>query len=75
MILTDGRWLVSDESVEELHRFAKGIGLKKDRLDKSQTAIVRYELKSRAEQVEALMAGAEGVSAFTAVQKAVKGEA
>jgi len=60
MILTDGTHLVSDESRQELHRFARYIGLQRDWFQNKE--IPHYEFKSRRMRNRALRAGAKFVT-------------
>ena len=57
MLLTDGVHLVSDTSLEELHRFAQGIGLKREWFQGDHYDLTGYIMHSKA-----LRAGAKAVS-------------
>jgi hypothetical protein len=56
-ILTDGVHLISDQSAEELHRFAQGIGLKREWFQRDH-----YDLMSDRTARAATRAGARIVS-------------
>jgi hypothetical protein len=73
MILTDGTHLVSTESLDELHRFAKGIGLKRIWFQGGpKRRYPHYDIFSQVIQRAALRAGAKMVSAREVVEGAIK---
>jgi len=67
MIITDGQYLMSDESRQELHRFAQYIGLKRDWFQNKE--IPHYEFKSRRMRNRALRAGAKFVTTRELIQR------
>ena len=72
MILTDGVHLVSDMSPQELHDFARRIGLKRHWFHRTRTAhLPHYDLMSRMKE-KAIQAGAELVDRKELVQRAFK---
>ena len=62
MILTDGVHLVSDESEDELHRFARKVGLTRRRFHGKRKGHPHYDLTGEWTRAKALGAGAQVVS-------------
>jgi len=62
MILTDGVHLVSDDSEDELHRFARKIGLTRRRFHGKRKGHAHYDLAGEWTKAKALGAGAQVVS-------------
>jgi hypothetical protein len=70
MILTDGTHLVSDESLEELHTFAKRLGLKLFWFQPGRHP--HYDLTTRRMNRKAVDMGAKRVDSRTLVSKMVR---
>lgn len=67
MILTDGTHLVSDESMQEIHRFARYIGLQRKWFQNRN--FPHYKLKSLRMRNRALRAGAKFVTPVELIQR------
>lgn len=62
MILTDGVHLISDESLEELHKFALKIGLKRCWFQGGSRRHPHYDLTSQRKLTKAIVQGAKAVT-------------
>lgn len=69
MILTDGIHLVSTESAEELHAFARRIGLARARYEGVRKGHPHYDLTRKA-KARAILAGAVGVTSRELARRA-----
>ncbi len=76
MILTDGLHLVSDRSIEELHRFAGNLGLKRSWFQPGGARkIPHYDLTTRNAVRRAQVNGAVRVAAREIVRRAIRNHA
>jgi len=73
MILIDNKGhIVSDKSLDELHRFAKRIGIKREWFQKKR--IPHYDATTEKKIEHALYSGAHMVSSVEIVRRAVRKE-
>lgn len=62
MIFTDGVYLVSDKSLEELHEFAQGMGLKRHWFQGGKRTHPHYDLTTQKKVDQAIKMGAKKIT-------------
>lgn len=72
-ILTDGVHMMSDTSVEELHQFAQGMGLKRKWFQCKNPRHLHYDLTTPNAVARALRRGAKQVTSLELVRACVPG--